>query len=172
MNVINLRIAEIGAVSSVTFLAQRSDIKEFSLTLWCLYHIIKLQGGGELARKHWQIIFYEKSDGTSPLYNFIETLTPKLSAKIYRDIGILQEYGNANLAPYSKHLVDGIFELRTKQGNNITRILYFFYIGNLIVLTNGFLKKTAKTPAKELLLAKAYRLDFLTKKEGKTNVDL
>jgi phage-related protein len=59
---------------------------------------------------------------------------------------------------------DGIFELRTIQGNNITRILYFFVVGKQIVLTNGFIKKTQKTPKKEIELALKYRDDY---KSGK-----
>lgn len=48
--------------------------------------------------------------------------------------------------PYSKHLDDGIFELRCKFGSDITRVLYFFYYEGKIILTNGFVKKTQKTP--------------------------
>ena len=62
--------------------------------------------------------------------------------------------------PYSEYLEDGIFELRTKQSSNITRILYFFVIGNKAVLTNGFTKKSQKTPKKEIELAKKYRKDY------------
>ena len=62
---------------------------------------------------------------------------------------------------YSKYLEDGIFELRGKVGNNISRVMYFFYVGNRIILTNGFIKKTQKTPRKELELAKQYKKDFL-----------
>ena len=43
--------------------------------------------------------------------------------------------------PYSKPLENGIFELRTKQGSDITRVLYFFIVGKKAVLTNGFIKK-------------------------------
>ncbi len=50
-------------------------------------------------------------------------------------------------------------------GNNISRVLYFFYVGNKIILTHGFIKKTQKTPREEIEKAKAYRKDFL-KKEG------
>lgn len=124
-----------------------------------------------MAREKWKVIFYQKVDGSSPVFDFIESLIPKLNAKVYRDIGILQDYGNANREPYSKYLDDGIFELRTKQGSDITRVLYFFYLGNLIVLTNGFIKKTAKTPGKEIRLAKAYRKDFLARMEVKSDVD-
>ena len=48
-----------------------------------------------------------------------------------------------------------------KQGSNITRVLYFFYIGKKIIATNGFVKKTQKTPPKELKLAKERRADWL-----------
>lgn len=48
-----------------------------------------------------------------------------------------------------------------KQGSNITRVLYFFYIGKKIIATNGFVKKTQKTPPKELNLAKERRADWL-----------
>jgi len=66
---------------------------------------------------------------------------------------------------YSKHLEDGIFEIRTKFGSDITRVLYFFVIGRRIILTNGFVKKTQKTPASEIALAKQYRADYLSRKE-------
>ena len=61
----------------------------------------------------------------------------------------------------TKATYDGIFELRCKQGSNITRVLYFFYIGKKIIATNGFVKKTQKTPPKELKLAKERRADWL-----------
>ena len=46
--------------------------------------------------------------------------------------------------PYSKHLDDGIFELRCKFGSDITRVLYFFYYEGKIILTNGFVKKNTE----------------------------
>ena len=53
------------------------------------------------------------------------------------------------------------FEIRCKVGNNITRIMYFFYYEGKIILTNGFVKKTQKTPKKEIDLAKERRKDFI-----------
>ena len=55
----------------------------------------------------------------------------------------------------------GIFELRAKFGSDISRVLYFFFAGRRVVLTNGFVKKTQKTPKAEIELAKQYRKDFL-----------
>ena len=53
--------------------------------------------------------------------------------------------------PYSKPLENGIFELRTKQGSGITRVLYFFIVGKKAALTNGFIKKSKKIPKAEKL---------------------
>ena len=69
--------------------------------------------------------------------------------------------------PYSEQLEDGIFELRIKFGGNITRILYFFFVGKNIILTNGFMKKTQKTPPNEIAKAKQYRTIYLTRQERK-----
>ncbi len=47
----------------------------------------------------------------------------------------------------------GIFEIRVEVGSDIFRVFSFFDQGNLIVLVNGFQKKTQKAPKKELELA-------------------
>ena len=43
--------------------------------------------------------------------------------------------------PYSAHLTDKIFEIKTKVGSTISRVLYFFVIGRKIVLTSGFINQ-------------------------------
>lgn len=75
-------------------------------------------------------------------------------------LGLLEEKGTQLREPYSKVIDDGIFEIRCKTGNNISRVLYFFYYEGKIILTNGFVKKTQKTPPKEIKRAKKYRADF------------
>lgn len=89
------------------------------------------------------------------------SLDVKMRAKILGIIEVLEEKGNQLREPYSKHLDDGIFEIRGKVGTDITRVLYFFYYGGKIILTNGFVKKTQETPKQEIKLAKTYRKDFL-----------
>ena len=73
---------------------------------------------------------------------------------------LLEEFGNTLREPHSKPIGDSIFELRIKFASDITRIFYFFYVGNKIVLTNGFIKKTQKTPPAEIELAKKYKEDY------------
>ena len=63
---------------------------------------------------------------------------------------------------------DGIFELRSKAGTDIVRILYFFDGDRIIIATNGFVKKQQKTPRSEIELAKKRRIYHLSKKELKT----
>ena len=65
-----------------------------------------------------------------------------------------------------KLLDDGIMELRAKVGSDISRVLCFFMIGHKVVLTNGFIKKTQKTPKSEIERAKRYRADYLRRKEN------
>lgn len=73
---------------------------------------------------------------------------------------LLEEYGNQLREPYSKHLDDGIFELRAKQGSDISRVLYFFVLGQKAIVTNGFVKKSQKTPKSVIETAKIYREEY------------
>lgn len=105
----------------------------------------------------FNVEYFQNRDGTYPVEDFILSQEYKMQAKIFRMIELLELNGNALRKPYSKELEDGIFELRIKQSNNITRILYFFVVGKKIILTNGFVKKTEKTPKREIQLAKRCR---------------
>lgn len=104
--------------------------------------------------------FYELADGTEPVRNFLESLEPKLKAKMFREIDLLMANGPDLRMPHSRSVEDGIFELRAKQGTDISRVLYFFFFGKKAILANGFIKKSQKTPQKELALAKKYRDDY------------
>jgi len=115
--------------------------------------------------KEFEIVFYDKPDGSEPAKEFLLSLDKKMRAKIVMLIELLAENGSALREPYSKHIVDGIFELRAKVGSDISRVFYFFVIGKRIVLTNGFIKKTQKTPKSEIELAKIYRNEFLNRED-------
>lgn len=115
--------------------------------------------------QEFEIIFYDKADGTEPAKDFISSLDMKMRAKMLRTIKLLQMNGNKLREPESKELDDGIMELRAKVGNDISRVLYFFVVGRKAILTNGFIKKTQKTPKAEIERAKRYRVDYLSRKE-------
>lgn len=115
----------------------------------------------------YQVIFFEKESGEVPVENFINSLDVKMAAKVYRLLVMISENGPELREPYSKHLDEGIFELRAKVGSNITRILYFFFVGRRVVVTNGFVKKTQKTPKAEIDKAKAFRKEYIEREELK-----
>ena len=115
---------------------------------------------GGLNVQEYEVIFYDKADGTEPAKDFILSLDKKMRAKMLRTISLLADNGPDLREPCSKPLGDGIFELRAKQSSDITRILYFFYVGNTAVLTNGFTKKTRKTPKNQIELARKYKDDY------------
>ena len=109
----------------------------------------------------YEVLFYEKENGEQPIEEFLAEQDEKMRAKIVGLLCVLEEKGSLLREPYSKYLNDGIFELRCQAGGNHTRVLYFFYCGGKIILTNGFVKKTQKTPRKEIEIAKIRRNDFL-----------
>ena len=103
------------------------------------------------------IIFYETLANKCPIAEFIAGLPKNLQAKAIRDIDILAERGYHLREPYSKHLREGLFELRIQVS---ARIFYFFFIDQTIVLVDGFIKKTQKTPKGELEKALRYKSDY------------
>jgi phage-related protein len=119
--------------------------------------------GVKMNAKEYKALFYDLPNGTEPAKDFIKTLDDKMYAKMLRTINILEDGGTMVREPYSKHLDDGIFEVRAKIGSDISRVLYFFFAGKKIILTHGFIKKTQKTPSAEIKLAKKYRAEYLNR---------
>lgn len=115
--------------------------------------------------KEFDIELFSTEDGKEPVADFLDSLEPKMNAKLIGLMEILEEKGTELRKPYSAPLGDGIFELRCRLGSNITRALYFFYVGKIIVVTNGFVKKTRKTPPAEIKLAKDRRRDWIKRYE-------
>ena len=67
---------------------------------------------------------------------------------------------------YFKHIEgsDGLFEIRVQQGSNIYRVFTCFDKGRVVVLLNGFQKKTQKTPKNEIELAEKLKKDYFNMK--------
>lgn len=112
----------------------------------------------------YDLEFYQKENGTIPVKKFLESLPPKLRAKAFLEIELLKEHGFNLREPHTKPIKGkdnkGIFELRIKFSTDISRIFYFAYTGTTFVLLHGFVKKTNKTPARELHRARKYKEDY------------
>ena len=90
---------------------------------------------------------------------FMETLTLEQQQKVKYGLLLLKTQ-NRIPAKFVKHIDEGIYELRTEYEGNIFRTFFIFDSDNVVVLFNGFKKKTQKTPQNEIdkakLIKKAY----------------
>lgn len=107
---------------------------------------------------------YQSEDGTCPVEDFMASIEDsKLRAKVLKDIDLLEKFGNLLKKPHSISLHDlrgSLFELRSKQSTNISRIFYYFRSNSNIILLHAYIKKTKKTPANELTKAYKYKADW------------
>ena len=104
--------------------------------------------------------YYTLPNGEKPVKLFINSLDINMRAKALGSIEILAQFGNALREPHSKPMGKGLYELRIRFAGDITCIFYFFVVKNKIILTNGFIKKTNKTPPGEIALARKYKADY------------
>ena len=108
----------------------------------------------------WKVEYYETESGKLPAYDFIIGLPVKMRAKAFKEVALLEELGTKIKMPYSRPMGNGIHELRIQFAGDISRVFYFFFVGQKIILTNGFIKKTEQTPSEELQTARDYKSDF------------
>ena len=113
----------------------------------------------------WKVEYYESKRNCFPVLDFIREMENiKLSSKAIMMIDVLEETGIFLKKPYCKHINNGIYELRVKQGTNIARIFYFFD-SNKIVLTNGYIKKKNKLSSHDYEKALVYRAQYYERKK-------
>ncbi|WP_075603737.1 type II toxin-antitoxin system RelE/ParE family toxin [Saccharicrinis aurantiacus] len=100
----------------------------------------------ESRKKYRTAIFYKDY-----FEEFFIKQNEKIRAKIIWTLELIEELERVPES-YLKHITstEGLYEIRIKLGNNIFRIFCFFDQGKLIILANGFHKKTQKTPKKEI----------------------
>ena len=97
----------------------------------------------------WSISYH-----TRTVESFVLGLPDGLLARYVRLTDMMLEFG-ANLGmPHTRAMGDGLLELRIKGKEGIARVFYCTLVGQRIVLLHGFVKKSEKTPLKELKLAR------------------
>jgi len=97
-------------------------------------------------QKHRNIIFYKDY-----FHDFFKKQRDKVKDKIIWTLDLIEEHARVPEI-YLKHIesTSGLFEIRIQLGSDIFRIFCFFDQGQLVVLANGFQKKTQKTPRQEI----------------------
>ena len=117
--------------------------------------------------KQRTIIFYKDY-----FEEFFEKQRDKVKNKIIWTFQLIEELERIP-ETYLKHIenTDGLFEIRIQQGSDIFRIFCFFDEGQLVVLANGFQKKTQKTPKNEIEKAikikNEYELEITNSRKNK-----
>lgn len=116
----------------------------------------------------YQIKFYRDKNGREPLKEYLTGLAKRkdkdsrINLTKMRDyVKALSEYGTVLGEPFIKHLDGEIWELRPLRN----RILFFGHDGNQFVLLSHFIKKTQKTPRREIEKAKRLMDDYLERRE-------
>ena len=115
----------------------------------------------------YEIIFYHDKNGYEPVNAYIEELSSRKdkdsrikSNNIREIIRMLKEYGTTAGEPYMKHVDGEIWELRPLRD----RILFAAWTGKAFIILHYFMKKTQKTPQREIDKAKRELEDFRRRK--------
>jgi phage-related protein len=110
----------------------------------------------EKNRRYRKITFYK-----TYFQDFFTKQNKKVKAKIVWTFDLVEDLQRVP-ETYLKHIenTDGLYEIRVQLGSDIFRIFCFFDQGQLVVLANGFQKKTQKTPKKEIEMALKIKAEY------------
>lgn len=113
-----------------------------------------------------EIILYETVNGKVPVKEFLDKLDLSVFQKVIWTFELLKSQTRVS-TEYLKKMknTDEIWEVRIKKGSNAFRIFCFFDNEELVVLTNGLIKKTQKTPKKDIQRAERYKRDYFERKK-------
>ncbi len=112
-----------------------------------------------------EVRFYRTSSGHCPVEDFLDSLSGKQAQKVVWVLRLVEELDPVP-EQYFKKLsgTDDVWEARARHGGNAFRLLGFFDGREVVILTNGFIKKSRKVPRRELLLAEERRRDYLARR--------
>ncbi|MCK6610883.1 MAG: type II toxin-antitoxin system RelE/ParE family toxin [Bacteroidia bacterium] len=111
-------------------------------------------------QKYRKIVFYKNY-----FQDFFIKQNKKVKAKIVWTFDLVEDLERVP-ETYLKHLenTEGLYEIRVQFGSDIFRIFCFFDQGQLVVLANGFQKKSQKTPQKEIEMAVKIKAEYENEK--------
>ena len=117
----------------------------------------------------------EKEDFSRNIYyfknyylDFFKTLDTDVKRKFNQTLKLIATFERVPIK-YFSHIKksSGLFEVRVEYGSNIFRVFSFFDKGQMIVLINGFQKKSQKTPRKEIEMAEKLKKQYFDEKRKK-----
>lgn len=95
--------------------------------------------------------------------DFISSISEVEAKKVFYVIDMLKMQERLS-ARFVKFIENGIYELRAEHCGNIFRVFFIFDEGNVVLLFNGFRKKTQKTPRKEIEMANKLKNEYYAEK--------
>ncbi|NOQ22009.1 MAG: type II toxin-antitoxin system RelE/ParE family toxin [Candidatus Aegiribacteria sp.] len=111
----------------------------------------------------WQIKYYNQR-----LEEEILKLPAGLLARYLRLSDLLIEFGSNLGLPHTKKIETGLFELRLKGKEGIARVFFCTKIGKRIIMLHSFIKKSQKTPKKEIEIARRRKKEVLENESFRT----
>jgi phage-related protein len=113
-----------------------------------------------------EIQFYRTAAGACPVEEFLDSLNAKQAQKVLWVLKAVQELPRVP-KQYFKKLegTDDLWEVRAEFGGDAFRLLGFWHAGRLVIVTNGFVKKSQKTPEREIALAELRKCDYLSRRK-------
>lgn len=112
-----------------------------------------------MSKYKWNAVYYETSNGEEVVVKEIMDFGAKVFARILRTVELLEEFGVELDEDYVEHIEGKIWELRISR----YRVLYFAFQGGQFVLLRAFMKKTRKTPRKEIKAAQRRMDDYISR---------
>src|ERR1700719_224887 len=103
----------------------------------------------------WRVDFYTDESGHAPVEQYLANLAVPHRAKALALIKILEQGGPNMPFPYSSQVSGKLRELRTQQGKDKLRILYFGDAKRVFILLHGIVKRSDKLPEEDIRIAEA-----------------
>jgi hypothetical protein len=103
----------------------------------------------------WQVEFFADEKGKAPIEEFLLALPLNHKAKVLALIKMLGQEGPNLPFPYSSQVRGKLRELRTQQGKDKLRVLYFPDAKRMFILLHGLVKRAAKLAEEDIRLAEA-----------------
>ena len=99
---------------------------------------------------NWKVTFFDGS-----VRDNLMKWPKKLKAKFIKIVDLVEMFGPMDVGmPHIKSMGQGLFEIRAKSEEGIGRAFFCMVVGKEVVILHSFIKKTQKTPAKEIKIAR------------------
>jgi phage-related protein len=112
-----------------------------------------------------EVEFYRTRNGAAPTEAFLDMLSDKVVQKVIAVIELVETVPIVPAKYFKKLVGTELYEIRIRWKSNSYRLLCFFDRNDTVVITHGFMKKTQRTPKREIDRAERYRQDHIARRK-------